>query len=719
MPFLFLFLAPPGSIATTYYVSSTGSDLNSGTSIAQAWATINKVNSTLFLPGDVLYFEGGKTFSGSIYINNLEANDPNNIFTISSFGTGRATINSGTSYGFYAYNTQGFSLSNLIFDGNSILTNTNAGIILSADVPGDVKFKNISISNIEIRNYYSHGMKIEGQNNLTGYQNLSISNMSVHDIVGVGILISGFSSQTLVGWPNKNVFISNCEVYNIMGFSNPASHTGDGIVVSGVDSGAIQYCVAHDNGQNNTHCGGPGGIWCWDANHFTIQYCESYRNHQGTGCDGMGFDFDGGTTNSLMQFNYAHDNDGAGFLMGQFTNARAWSNNTVRYNISENDSKTNGGSIDLFKGPGTTMSGANIYNNTIYLPHQSGNGNAAAVLFQNWTTGINNVAFYNNIFFTTSGQPFINIPTGYSAFFAGNIYWSAGGSFSISYQGTNYSSLAAWRTATANEMVGGISKGYNNDPLLSNAGFGGTVGFGNSLSSLNAYKIENTSSPAFADALDLNALYAIDVGKYDFWGTLLPGGISDNIGASQITFPLPVKLIDLHVSCFGSEQNIFWKTGLETGLKSFALMHSVDGINFSKLAEIRPTGTNSEYSYAHTGSSAGKNYYQLEMIGIDGSSAHSNIVSAECAKPGDRINVWPNPFSQSLHISIESDASCVASLAIFDIGGMQLSQKNIKLREGNNQVNYDDLANLPAGTYYLRVTRQDKVEHVKLVRLGF
>src|ERR1700722_12801192 len=87
-------------VANTYYVSSTGDDSNSGTTIATAWATIGKVNSSVFHPGDTLYFEGGQTFSGNIYLPATYANDPNNIFVISSYGSGRATINAGTSYGF-------------------------------------------------------------------------------------------------------------------------------------------------------------------------------------------------------------------------------------------------------------------------------------------------------------------------------------------------------------------------------------------------------------------------------------------------------------------------------------------------------------------------------------------------------------------------------------------------------------------------------------------
>src|ERR1017187_5424595 len=144
--FLLLVFSTRG-FGTTYYVSSTGEDSNPGTSIASAWATISKVNSSIFLPGDTLYFEGGQTFNGNIFLPATDANDPNNLFVISTYGMGRATINAGSSYGFYALNTQGFSISNLIFDGNSTSTNTNAGFIIFSDLSGDAKLSNISISN--------------------------------------------------------------------------------------------------------------------------------------------------------------------------------------------------------------------------------------------------------------------------------------------------------------------------------------------------------------------------------------------------------------------------------------------------------------------------------------------------------------------------------------------------------------------------------------------
>ena len=76
---------------------------------------------------------------------------------------------------------------------------------------------------------------------------------------------------------------------------------------------------------------------------------ESYRNRT-IEVDGDGFDFDGGATNSVMQYNYSHDNDGAGLLFAQYPSApQRMENPTIRHNISENDcSKLDYGAIHVW-----------------------------------------------------------------------------------------------------------------------------------------------------------------------------------------------------------------------------------------------------------------------------------------------------------------------------------------------------------------------------------
>ncbi|MCD6018163.1 MAG: right-handed parallel beta-helix repeat-containing protein [Bacteroidetes bacterium] len=514
--------------ATTYYLSPSGNDANSGTSISQAWRTINKINSSTLAAGDIVLFQGGGIFTGSIYIDNTDGNNASNPLVFSSYGTGKAIINSGTAMGFYAQNTQGITVSNLIFEGSGAATNPTDGVMIYNGLSNNTRLSNINITNLEVRNYGKTGISIASSAGNSGYKNVIIDGAHVHHIKTNGITTSGYTSQSHVGWSHQNVTIKNSEIHDVTGYADAGTHRGSGIILGQVDGGLIEKCSAHHNGSANIHCGGPGGIWAWDCNSIIIQSNESYLNSSGTGCDGLGFDLDGGVTNSIMQYNYSHDNDGAGYLLGQYANARAWTNNIVRYNVSENDGRTNGGGFTLFNGPGSSMSGCKIYNNSVYLTPSATNPNVGAFTFIDWSKNISGIEVYNNIFQTTGGASLIDVPVGYTAFFAGNLYWSSGAAFRIKYQGTTYSSIAAWRTATNNEKVNATLTGVTANPNFSNAG-SGTVMFPNQTYQLNAYKLP-AGSPALNAGINLTSLYSINVGARDFFGNPIASGAA-NIGA--------------------------------------------------------------------------------------------------------------------------------------------------------------------------------------------
>ena len=62
----------PRRLLSTYYVSASGNDGKSGLSPAAAWRSIDRVNTQTLKPGDTILFQGGKTFSGSIYVPSTE-----------------------------------------------------------------------------------------------------------------------------------------------------------------------------------------------------------------------------------------------------------------------------------------------------------------------------------------------------------------------------------------------------------------------------------------------------------------------------------------------------------------------------------------------------------------------------------------------------------------------------------------------------------------------
>ena len=387
------------------------------------------------------------------------------------------------------------------------------------------------ISNLEVSGYRDFGIVMGSWNGNSGFRNVLIKNNRVHNILDVGISSYGYFSSSKTGYSHSNIVVQNCEVFNIPGYAKRDNggnlvHSGNGIMLADVQNSVIEYSTVYNSGSGNANPnGGPVGIWYWDADQVTIQYNEVYGMKSGTKKDGGGFDLDGGVTNGTMQYNYSHDNHGAGYLIGQFGGARPMRNITVRYNVSENDAATNGGSIYLFNGSSpASMRDIFVYNNTLYIEEKASNTATAAIKLLEWKTMSENINFHNNILVAENGADLVQVPAGYHANFFGNLYHTTG-QFQINYKGVTHGSLASFRS-TQNEIYNGSEVGLQADPLLAAPGNGGIIGFGNPLSNLTAYKL-NSNSPA----IDAGIIFSEDTAEKDFYGNTVVSDPAPEIGA--------------------------------------------------------------------------------------------------------------------------------------------------------------------------------------------
>ncbi len=511
------------SFATIYYVRPTGSNTNPGTSPTSAWYDLTNVNTTRFVAGDIICLEQGYSYLGSIYFDPSDGGTSGNPVTITSWNpagalTGRATINAGSSYGFYGYNTAGVKITDLNFYGSNSREN---GVNFFCDLPDNAKKDFIRVENLEVKGFKT-GVSIGSWNQNAGFSNVTITNVESHDNLTTGIFT--YAQGRLA---HANVNISYCKAYNNFGdVNNTTTNTGSGIILSGVDGGNINHCIAYNNGQNNRNPGGgPVGIWCYEANNIVIEHNESYNNKAGLTADGGGFDIDGGSTNCIMQYNYSHGNEGAGYLFAQFSGASAMSNNIARYNISENDGRKNGyGAITLWSAGGYRMDNTQIYGNTLYVSPAATGSPSGIYVISGTTTGNTNIR--NNIIVTTGGLRLVNAPSTSGLAFGGNAYWSSGSAFTLNWGGTNYTSLSGFKT-TGQESGTGIQA----DPLLNNPNAGITIGNTNELASLTAYQLK-TGSPAIGAGVAITS-----PGSRDYFGNPLGQGTPFSIGAHQVNPP--------------------------------------------------------------------------------------------------------------------------------------------------------------------------------------
>ncbi len=518
--------------ATTYYVDTdSGNDSNSGTSTTSPWATIDRASAATLEPGDRLMFRGGQTFDGNLRLYTEDAGTATNPVKVGSYGGGRASIDAGTGTGVSIYNAGGVEVSDLSISGMGYTAgNRGSGVQIYTDQGNTTKLEHIRADNLEVSGFGDAGVLLgayPSDGSKSGFKDVTITNVVAHDNADAGIESFGYFSPSASGWAHENVYVSHCTTHDNRGVPDKGTNSGNGIVLGDVDGAIIEQSVSHNNGDNNQHRGGgPVGIWAWESNNVTIQNNESYDNKTAT-IDGGGFDLDGGVTNSVMQYNYSHGNAGAGYLLWEFSGARPFENNVVRYNISENDGRTNLGGIFVGGGVADTQ----IHNNTVYLgPGAGGRLPPAAAAY-----GTSNFHFRNNLFVTTGGAPLVHIPYDQSnLIFEGNNYWSSGDAFAIIEDGNIYPSLDSWRAATDQEKNAGLSL----DPKLTDPGNGGTIGDADLLSVLAAYQLQS-DSPMIDAASNLQSSFGFDPVSTDFYGTSIPQGAGPDIGAHEATSPPP------------------------------------------------------------------------------------------------------------------------------------------------------------------------------------
>jgi hypothetical protein len=521
----------PSGCATTRYVAPAGNDAATGDSPANAWRSVDRVNAATLGPGTCVLFQGGATFSGGLYLPSTDAGDDAHRVVIGSYGTGRATLSSGSAGGIFAYNTAGVTIRDLVIVGNGYDANSSSGIYFYNDLPGATQLTGLTVRSVDVSGYGGTGIMFgsyPADGSKSGFTHVLVESSATHDNADAGLQSYGAYSATATGYAHHDVTIRDVRSYGNVGRLGKGSNSGNGIVLGDVDGATIEHSQAYDNGVRNDYPGGgPVGIWAYDSNRVTIQYNEAYANKSAT-VDGDGFDLDGGVTNSVLQYNDSHDNEGAGYLVFQYEGARPLHDNVVRYNISNNDGrdgKYGGITIGSFGSPARNTT---VYGNTVIIGPNTGGSPAGIRVWE----GTENASFFNNIVQATGGVPVVSVERNTTATFAGNDYWTAGAPFLALAGGANfddsaatrYGSLADWRAATGAESLDGRPVGATVDPR-----FAGPT----SATGKPAAVILRPTSTLIGTGVNLGRL-GIDAGGRDYFGVPVPTLGRYSIGASQL-----------------------------------------------------------------------------------------------------------------------------------------------------------------------------------------
>jgi hypothetical protein len=195
------------------------------------------------------------------------------------------------------------------------------------------------------------------------------------------------------------------------------------------------------------------------------------------------------------------------------------------------------------------------------------------------------------------------------------------------------------------------------------------------------------------------------------------GGLSTDplleLSASRtivITNVLPVNGLVFNAEKKNETVSLVWSTESEQKTARFNVMHSIDGINFTKIGEVAAAGNStgkSTYSFTHAGAAAGGNYYKLTVVEHDGRTTESRVKQVIIK---GKLTVSPNPSTGQFTIS--NPFKGTATMLVKNAGGALVIKKSI-----NQAQTIVDIKTLAAGVYFVELMQDNNVSEIlKLIK---
>jgi hypothetical protein len=680
--------------ATNYYVSPSGSDANNGTSTSSAWKTIAKINSSKFFPGDSIFFKRGSVWREQLTIQSSgSASSP---VTFGAYGTGERPIINGADV-----------ITGWINDGGNVwhinspnVSTTRAMVIIGGTIFSEVSslaavnspdkyFIDVAASPVKLYVYsVVNPSSLTTEISKRDYGIILKGTDAVHHVVikDLECRYAGSSGLAFLGVKEGDQFQGNCIVdncnfyanrfygcvaYNGYGFNtfknSTATFNGNGFYSWVSDNVKILNCsTAHNiryyKAPDNTDGHGYGA---YKSNNFLVESCVSND-------DNYGINIDAGDlpANAIIRYNkiFYSKISTSGIGVGRLA---AGATIQLYYNLIVNPVYS---ALALYSNEGQVK----IFNNSIYLDANSGSEETVTVYYGN------SVDFKNNLIVRQGGDDKQLFGALYPKVLTAdhNLYFhqnSMGEAFSdFYYNGTFYSTLEVWRTATNQDI-----HSMNKNPMFSDI--------------KSDWRLQ-ANSPCIDKGVNVGL-------KRDLLGNSIVG--LPDIGAYEapLYVPLPVHLNNFTVSGKDCNNTFIWTAENETDFNHYELEQSTDRSNFSTIYTIPAQKSNSISSYKVTlPSVGGTTYYRLKMIDNNGNFTYSSILSVEnsCAA-NIKLLISPNPVSRQLNLAWHGiKENLNVDILIFNAGGAVLLRVSKTIPVGASSFHLD-VGGLQNGTYWIKV----------------
>jgi len=170
---------------------------------------------------------------------------------------------------------------------------------------------------------------------------------------------------------------------------------------------------------------------------------------------------------------------------------------------------------------------------------------------------------------------------------------------------------------------------------------------------------------------------------------------------------LPLNLIDFEVTkATGDNVQVSWITTSEVNVSRYEVEASVNGSPFVKMGTVAAQGNDFPTRYNFQDLQANKTgvrFYRLKMIDKDDAFTYSFVRSLKFSDLKLGLgNIFPNPASNKITISVNAEAKENLTITIADMQGQKVFQKTRVVNKGLNSFT-EDIHNLIKATYIVSI----------------
>ena len=216
------------------------------------------------------------------------------------------------------------------------------------------------------------------------------------------------------------------------------------------------------------------------------------------------------------------------------------------------------------------------------------------------------------------------------------------------------------------------------------------------------------SAPAYEQVNQFNWDYDTD--------DVIPYGHPETNQPINISCSLPVTLLSFTGHSTSTGNQLTWRTSYEFNSEGFEVQRSLDAFTWENLGFVKSHAILqdlNDYGFKDVSPSAGKNFYRLKQLDIDGRFTYSSIISLDGKGTNNHknIEVYPNPVSDGL-LTIQLPAKPAIENKLFLYNSSAQLVREAGMEE---EYFYLDVNDLTPGFYVLRINEGQTDFYQKII----